>query len=71
MFRFNDPTLRNKQQLEQQPRWNKIQMESGEQLKEISDVDSKHSITDTDGEDVGSDHENEKYYQVAKEFRSK
>ena len=62
MFRFHDPRLQNGN--DQQQSQNKLELESGEKLREVSDVDSICSVTDTDRDDDGSDSSNRKHSEV-------
>lgn len=65
MFKFQNPNLQyeNAQHLDHQVPQSKLKLEAGEALKEVSDVDSIRSVTDTDDEEIDSDH--------AKRIRSK
>ena len=68
MFKFHDPRLQNYcgQQPDQQQLQNKLDLEAGEELRGVSEVDSICSVTDTDGDDIDSDNSNRKQFKVMK-----
>ena len=61
MFRFQNPNLNedpNAHHLnDRQPQTNDIQPEAGESLKEGSDVESIHSLNQSDADEINSEQE--------------
>ena len=58
MFKFQNPQINNSSDIEQPFEGHKLQLEAGEHLNEVSDVDSMHSLGDLDDEDIDIEHEN-------------
>ena len=59
MFKFQNPNLRseNVPHLQQQLENNKLKLEAGESLNEVSEVDSLHSLSDLDDDEIDIDKE--------------
>ena len=58
MFRFQNPNLQNddSQPSNRPLQQDKLNLDAGQTLQEISDVDSIHSLSDTEGDELDSDH---------------